>query len=269
APARPGRVRSPPARPRRAAPAGDGAAADAAYEEATLLAPADSEQRGPLLLTWGGSLLRRAAAGTGTAPVDRAEGVLREALTRLPAGAPERARARALIGSVLALRFHRAGFLPDLFESRHVLEQALRGTHDPAARAEVWLQLGRVRLELAETARDGVIGDALAAYRNAGEDSRAAHGDEPGTVTGARALHAQGAVLVLMGRPVRARTVLLAATTQWRRLTGELVEVDWDDVERTRALLAGVESARVREGVPLTPEERRQVLPPWWSWTAG
>ncbi|MCX5228627.1 SAV_2336 N-terminal domain-related protein [Streptomyces sp. NPDC006553] len=248
---------------------GDGAAADAAYEEATLLAPADSEQRGPLLLTWGGSLLRRAAAGAGTAPVDRAEGVLREALTRLPAGAPERARARTLIGSVLALRFHRAGFLPDLFESRHVLEQALRGTHDPGDRAEVWLQLGRVRLELAETARDGVIGDALAAYRNAGEDSRAAHGDEPGTVTGARALHAQGAVLVLMGRPARARTVLLAATTQWRRLTGELVGVDWDDVERTRALLAGVESARAREGVPLTPEERRRVMPPWWSWTAG
>ncbi|MET7753665.1 SAV_2336 N-terminal domain-related protein [Streptomyces sp. NPDC005389] len=248
---------------------GDGAAADAAYEEATLLAPADSEQRGPLLLTWGGSLLRRAAAGTGTAPVDRAEGVLREALTRLPAGAPERARARALIGSVLALRFHRAGFLPDLFESRHVLEQAVRGTHDPGERAEVWLQLGRVRLELAVTARDGVIGDALAAYRNAGEDSRAAHGDEPGTVTGARALHAQGAVLALMGRPARARTVLLAATTQWRRLTGELVEVDWDDVERTRALLAGVESARARDGVPLTSEERRRVMPPWWSWTAG
>ncbi|MDX2559392.1 SAV_2336 N-terminal domain-related protein [Streptomyces sp. TX20-6-3] len=248
---------------------GDGAAADAAYEEATLLAPADSEQRGQLLLTWGGSLLRRAAAGTGTAPVDRAEGVLREALTRLPAGAPERARAWTLIGTVLALRFHRAGFLPDLFESRHVLEQALRGTHDPGQRAEVWLQLGRVCLELAETARDGVIGDALAAYRNAGEESRAAHGDDPGTVTGARALHAQGAVLVLMGRPARARAALLAATTRWRRLTGELVEVDWADVERTRELLAEVESARVGEGVPLTSEERRRVMPPWWSWTAG
>ncbi|MFD3533875.1 SAV_2336 N-terminal domain-related protein [Streptomyces sp. NPDC058664] len=248
---------------------GDGAAADAAYEEATLLAPADSAQRGPLLLTWGGSLLRRAAAGTGTAPVDRAEGVLREALTRLPAGAPERARARTLIGSVLALRFHRAGFLPDLFESRHLLEQALRGTDDPADRAGVWLQLGRVRLELAETARDGVIGDALTAYRNAGEDSRTAHGDTPGTVTGARALHAQGAVLLLMGRPGRARTALLAATEQWRRLTGELVEVDWDDVERTRALLAEVESAKGREGVALTSEERRRVAPPWWSWTAG
>ncbi|MFG3035977.1 SAV_2336 N-terminal domain-related protein [Streptomyces sp. NPDC048330] len=249
--------------------AGDGPAADAAYEEATLLAPAESAQRGTLLLTWGGSLLRRAAAGSGTAPVDRAEGVLREALTRLPADAPERARARTLIGSVLALRFHRAGFLPDLFESRHLLEQALRGTTDAGERARVWLQLGRVRLELAETARDGVTGDALTAYRNAADEDRAAHGDSPGTVTGARALHAQGAVLCLMGRPERARTVLLAATARWRRLTGELVEVDWDDVERTRRLLAGVEGARAREGAPLTPEERRRVLPPWWSWTAG
>ncbi|WP_426404262.1 SAV_2336 N-terminal domain-related protein [Streptomyces sp. R-07] len=249
--------------------AGDGAAADAAYEEATLLAPADSEQRGRTLLAWGGSLLRRAAAGTGTEPVDRAEGVLREALTRLPAGAPERARARTLIGSVLALRFHRAGFLPDLFESRHLLEQALRGTDDPGDRAGIWLQLGRVRLELAESARDGVLGDALTAYWNAAEDSRTADGEAPGTVTGARALHAQGAVLLLMGRPERARSVLLAATERWRRLTGELVEVDWGDVERTRALLAGVESAGGRNGEPLTSDERRRVTPPWWSWTAG
>ncbi|MFF1508985.1 SAV_2336 N-terminal domain-related protein [Streptomyces sp. NPDC058326] len=246
---------------------GDGAAADAAYEEATLLAPADSAQRGPLLLTWGGSLLRRAAAGTGTAPVDRAEGVLREAFTRLPAGAPERARARTLIGSVLALRFHRAGFLPDLFESRHLLEQALRGTDDPAARAEVWLQLGRVRLELAETARDGLIGDALTAYRNAGEESRTADGDTPGTVTGARAAHAQGAVLWLMGRPGRARAALLAATEQWRRLTGRLVEVDWADVERTRALLREVEGAAGEGHGRLSSEDRRRIAPPWWTWS--
>ncbi|WP_328942591.1 SAV_2336 family protein [Streptomyces sp. NBC_00250] len=246
---------------------GDGAAADAAYEEATLLAPADSEQRGPLLLTWGGSLLRRAAAGTGTAPVDRAEGVLREALTRMPAGAPERARARTLIGSVLALRFHRAGFLPDLFESRHLLEQALRGTDDPGDRAEIWLQLGRVRLELAETARDGVMGDALTAYRNAAEESRTAHGDIPGTVTGARALHAQGAVLWLMGRPGRARTALLAASEQWRRLTGRLVDVDWTDVERTRTLLREVESATGGGYARASAEERRGIAPPWWAWS--
>ncbi|MGW0118375.1 SAV_2336 N-terminal domain-related protein [Streptomyces sp. NPDC003327] len=241
---------------------GDGAAADAAYEEATLLAPAESEQRGLTLLAWGQSLLGRAADGSGTAPVDRAEGVLREALTRLPAGAPDRARARTLIGSVLALRFHRAGFLPDLFESRHLLEQAVRGAQEPAARAEAWLQLGRVRLELSEVARDGLIGAALTAYRNAEEDARTAHGDAPGSVTGARALHAQGAVLLLMGRREAARTALTAAAERWRRLTGHLVEVDRADVERTGRLLAEAERT------PGGPAERDRagIAPPWWAW---
>ncbi|MFB7587426.1 SAV_2336 N-terminal domain-related protein [Streptomyces sp. NPDC056169] len=248
---------------------GDGAAADAAYEEAILLAPAESGQRGRLLLTWGESLLRRAAAGTGTAPVDRAEGVLREALTRLPGDAPERAGASTLIGSVLALRFHRAGFLPDLFESRHLLEQAVRTTDDPGARSEAWLQLGRVRLELSETARDGGIGDALTAYRNAWEDARAAHGDTPGTVTGARALHAQGAVLCLMGRPARARAVLRSADEQWRRLTGRLVDVDWDDVERTKALLRETEGATGTGYGRGSAEERRRITPPWWAWSGA
>ncbi|MFB7513975.1 SAV_2336 N-terminal domain-related protein [Streptomyces sp. NPDC056144] len=269
--------------------AGDGAAADAAFEEATLLAPGESDQRGLLLLDWGESLLRRAgdgttggrgtststSTGTGvgtdaeTASVDRAEGVLREALTRLPADAPERAAARTLIGSVLALRFHRAGFLPDLFESRHLLEQAVRGTDDPGPRSEAWLQLGRVRLELSETARDGSIGDALAAYRSAWDDARAAYGDSPGTVTGARALHGQGAVLCLMGRPALARAALRAADEQWRRLTGRLVDVDWDDVDRTKALLRETEGATGRDYGRGSAEERRRIAPPWWPWNGA
>ncbi|MFI8400861.1 SAV_2336 N-terminal domain-related protein [Streptomyces sp. NPDC085463] len=259
------RLRHATARARLYDAAGDGAAADAAYEEATLLAPADSGQRGRTLLAWGGSLLRRAAAGTGTAPVDRAEGVLREALTRLPADAPERAGARTLIGSVLALRFHRAGFLPDLFESRHLLEQAVRGTEEPGARAEAWLQLARVRLELSEVARDGLIGAALTAYRNAEEDARAAHGDDPGSVTAARALHGQGAVLLLMGRPGRAGTALRAAAERWRRLTGGLTEVDWGDVERTRTLLGTAEAAYDNPAVRPDERERRGIAPPWWT----
>ncbi|MDT9688132.1 SAV_2336 N-terminal domain-related protein [Streptomyces sp. P9(2023)] len=251
--------------------AGDGPAADTAYEEATLLAPADSGRRGRILMTWGESLMRRAATAPGQAPVDRAEGVLREALTSLPADAPERARAGILIGTVLALRFHRAGFLPDLFESRHLLEQAARTTRDIGLRSEVWLQLGRVRLELSESARVGVLGDALTAFERAGEDARSAHGDTPGTITGARALHAQGAVLSLMGRNARARTVLRAAADQWRRLTAALVEVDWSDVERTRTLLAEVGAEQNPYRPPLSAEDRRRIAPPWWTWseTAG
>ncbi|MEU6950143.1 SAV_2336 N-terminal domain-related protein [Streptomyces sp. NPDC046316] len=247
--------------------AGDGPAADTAYEEATLLAPADSGQRGRILMSWGESLMRRAAVTPGQAPVDRAEGVLREALTRLPADAPERARARILIGSVLALRFHRAGFLPDLFEGRHLLEQAARTTQDIGLRSEVWLQLGRVRLELSESARDGVLGDALTAYERSWEDARSAHGDTPGTITGARALHAQGAVLRLMGRTGRAREVLRAAAGQWQRLTAALVEVDWSDVERTRRLLAEVTADQDLPQAPPSGEDRRRIAPPWWAWS--
>ncbi|MFE2237402.1 SAV_2336 N-terminal domain-related protein [Streptomyces sp. NPDC059442] len=247
--------------------AGDGPATDAAYEAAALLAPADSAQRGRLLMAWGESLLRRAAADGGTPAVDRAEGVLREALTGLPADAPERARALVLIGSVLALRFHRAGFLPDLYESRHLLEQAVRTVRDPALRAEVWLQLGRVRMELSEVARDGVLGDALTAYQRSWEDSRSAHGDTPGSVTGARALHAQGAVLRLMGRTARAGAVLRAAAEQWQRLVSALVEVDWNDVERTRTQLAEVTAQQGTYQAELSGDARRRITPPWWTWS--
>ncbi|MFF6776010.1 SAV_2336 N-terminal domain-related protein [Streptomyces sp. NPDC012637] len=248
---------------------GDGPAADEAYESATLLTPAEGEQRGRLLLTWGESLLRRAAAGTGTAPVDRAESVLREALTCLPAAADVRSRAVVLIGSVLALRFDRAGFLPDLFESRHLLEQAVRTAREPAARAEVWLQLGWVRARLSEVALDASLADALAAYENAAADSRAAHGDTPGTVTLARALHAQGAVLHLMDRRARATQLLEAAAEQWRRLDASLLTVDWTDVERTRTLLAEVGADSRRLPQRLSRDERRRIAPPWWEWREG
>ncbi|XUM04080.1 SAV_2336 N-terminal domain-related protein [Streptomyces venezuelae ATCC 10712] len=263
------RLRHTAARARLYETTGDGAAADEAYERATLLAPAESGQRGLLLLTWGESLLRRAAAVTGTRPVDRAESVLREALTCLPGGAAARDRARILIGSVLALRFDRAGFLPDLYESRHLLDEAVRTTRttrDAATRAEVWLQLGWVQLQLSEAARDGQLVDALTAFRRAADDSRSARGDTPGTVTLARALHAQGTVLYLMDRLGHAATVLREAAEQWRRLDGMLVPLDWADVERTRTLLAEVTADPRPRPDGLSREERRRILPPWWAW---
>ncbi|MFF8378837.1 SAV_2336 N-terminal domain-related protein [Streptomyces sp. NPDC015661] len=263
------RLRHTAARARLYDTAGDGTAADEAYEEATLLAPVENGQRGRLLLTWGASLLRRAASGTGTRPVDRAESVLREALTCLPAGAADRERARILIGSVLALRFDRAGFLPDLYESRHLLDEALRATRDPAIRAEVWLQLGWVQLQLSEAARDGQLVDALTAFRRAADETRSARGDTPGTVTLARALHAQGAVLYLMDSVGSAATVLAEAAEQWRRLDGMLVAVDWADVDRTRALLAEVGADARPRPDRLSREERRRIAPPWWACGEG
>ncbi|MFF3633251.1 SAV_2336 N-terminal domain-related protein [Streptomyces sp. NPDC002250] len=249
--------------------AGEAPEADEAYERAALLAPADGALRWQLLTSWGESLLRRASARDGARIVDRAEYVLREALQALPARSAHRGRLQGLVGSALAQRFRHLGFLPDLFESRHLLGQAVRAAADAAVRAEVWLQLGRVRLEGWRRAGAPVLVDALQAYENADREARAAHGEDPGSVTSARARHGSGAVLALMGRPAAAAGAYRAAREQWQRLAGALRPVDWADVELTRRAEAepvtGEGPARaVRE---LPDEEWERIAPPWWPWT--
>ncbi|MEU1459628.1 SAV_2336 N-terminal domain-related protein [Streptomyces sp. NPDC005727] len=249
--------------------AGEAPEADEAYERAALLAPADGTLRGQLLTSWGESLLRRASTRDGARIVDRAEYVLREALQALPARSAHRGRLQGLVGSALAQRFRHLGFLPDLFESRHLLGQAVRAAADAAVRAEVWLQLGRVRLEGWRRAGAPVLADALQAYENAEREARAAHGEDPGSVTSARARHGSGVVLALMGRPAAARAAYRAAREQWQRLAGALRQVDWADVELTRRAAAepatGEGSARAVRGLP--DEEWERIAPPWWPWT--
>ncbi|MFF9177729.1 SAV_2336 N-terminal domain-related protein [Streptomyces sp. NPDC014793] len=249
--------------------AGEAPEADEAYERAALLAPADGALRCRLLTSWGESLLRRASARDGATIVDRAEYVLREALQALPARSAHRGRLQGLIGSALAQRFRHLGFLPDLFESRHLLGQAVRAAADAAVRAEVWLQLGRVRLEGWRRAGAPVLVDALQAYENAEREARAAYGEDPGSVTSARARHGSGAVLALMGRPAAAGGAYRAAREQWQRLAGALRPVDWADVELTRRAQAepttGEGLARAVRGLP--DEEWERVAPPWWPWT--
>ncbi|MFJ9820945.1 SAV_2336 N-terminal domain-related protein [Streptomyces sp. NPDC101151] len=244
--------------------AGEAGEADEAYERAALLAPAEGTARWQLLVAWGESLLRRASAGDGAGIVDRAEYVLREALKSLPARSAHRGRLQGLVGSALAQRFRHLGFLPDLFESRHLLGQAVRAAADAAVRAEVWLQLGRVRLEGWQHAGVPVLMDALQAYENAEREARAAHGSDPGSVTAARARHGSGAVLALMGRPGAARSAYRAAREQWQRLVGALREVDWADVALTRR---AEEELPAGEGRGMSEERWRQVAPPWWPWT--
>ncbi|MGW0881027.1 SAV_2336 N-terminal domain-related protein [Streptomyces sp. NPDC002671] len=243
--------------------------ADETYERAALLAPADGARRGRLLTAWGESLLKRASGPDGADVVDRAEYVLREALNSLPARSADRGRLQGLVGSALAQRFRHVGFLPDLFESRHLLGQAVRAAADPGVRAEAWLQLGRVRLEGWYHAGAPVLMEALQAYENAEREARAAYGGDPGSVTGARALHGHATVLALMGRPGAARKAFRAAREQWQRLVGALREVEWADVELTRHLAeraaAGPARPDALRGVP--EEEWRAVAPPWWPWT--
>ena len=249
--------------------AGDHPAADEAYETAAMLAPPDSTQRCELLTAWGESLLRRASRPEGAAIVDRAENVLREALKALPARSPERGRLQGLVGSALAQRFRHLGFLPDLYESRHLLGQAVRASAEDAVRAEVWLQTGRVRLELWHRAGAPVLADALQAYEAAEREARSAHGDDPGSVTAARALHGRAAVLALMGQPGAARTAYRVARDQWQRLVGVLAEVDWGDVESTRRAAEELD-ARPAPPIgrrPLPDEEWSRASPPWCPWS--
>ncbi|MFC9281177.1 SAV_2336 N-terminal domain-related protein [Streptomyces collinus] len=244
--------------------AGEAREADAAYERAALLAPAEGALRCRLLTSWGESLLRRASARDGAGTVDRAEYVLREALKSLPARSTQRGRLQGLVGSALAQRFRHLGFLPDLFESRHLLGQALRAAADAAVRAEVWLQLGRVRLEGWYHAGAPVLMDALQAYENAEREAQSAYGADPGSVTAARARYGSGTVLALMDRPGAARGAYRAAREQWQRLVAVLREVDWTDVELSRAAPAEPLASAGR----LMPEEQwREAAPPWWPWT--
>ncbi|MFJ9830488.1 SAV_2336 N-terminal domain-related protein [Streptomyces sp. NPDC101169] len=249
--------------------AGEAPEADEAYERAALLAPADGALRWQLLTSWGESLLRRASARDGARIVDRAEYVLREALQALPARSAHRGRLQGLVGSALAQRFRHLGFLPDLFESRHLLGQAVRAAADAAVRAEVWLQLGRVRLEGWRRAGAPVLVDALQAYENADREARAAHGEDPGSVTSARARHGSGAVLALMGRPAAAAGAYRAAREQWQRLAGALRPVDWADVELTRRAEAEPVTGEGPAGAvrELPDEEWERIAPPWWPWT--
>ncbi|GAA3146432.1 hypothetical protein GCM10010521_36980 [Streptomyces rameus] len=246
------------------AAAGEPGEADAAYERAALLAPADGPLRVQLLTAWGESLLRRASAGDGAGVVDRAEYVLREALKSLPARSAHRGRLQGLVGSALAQRFRHLGFLPDLFESRHLLGQAVRAATDAAVRAEAWLQLGRVRLEGWYHAGAPVLMEALQAYENAEREAAAAHGGDPGSVTAARARHGCGAVLALMGRPGAAGGAFRAAREQWQRLVGALRQVDWADVELTRRAERQPPPVDARS---LPREAWRETAPPWWPWS--
>ncbi|MGX9228739.1 hypothetical protein ACWV95_26005 [Streptomyces albus] len=168
----------------------------------------------------------------------RAEGILREALTRAPSGSPAVAKAALLLGRVLLLRYDREGFRPDLYEGCHLLEQAARQGADAESRAQAWLRLGRARALF--PAGSPQSQQAGAELTSALEEVAGAH--EQGSLTVARALHARGDFHRAQGRSQEALADYRAAEAEWQLLAGHAVDVPWDEVRRTRDRVA--ESAR-------------------------
>ncbi|GHG56848.1 tetratricopeptide repeat protein [Streptomyces griseocarneus] len=216
--------------------------ADDAYAAAVALTGRHSTRRCDLLAEWGASLLDRAEAAGEDGPVEvvgRAEAVLREAFAVSPGRSPLRARTQLMLGRALVLRFGRQGFLPDLYESCHLLEQAARQAPDGHTRAEAWLALGTARLTLSHHSAGLPVDDAAAAFDTAAKEARRLTADgEPGSVTAARALHRRGLALERMGMPRAALDAYREARREWQHLTGRLAEVPWDEVRATRESVA-------------------------------
>ncbi|GAA2071650.1 SAV_2336 N-terminal domain-related protein [Streptomyces albiaxialis] len=221
---------------------GDWRRADEAYAEAERLTARDSARRGELLAEWGAMLLREAGETT------RAEGILREALTSTPYGDGDLTqRLHLLIGQALVRRFRderartgHEGFLPDLYEGCHLLEQAARGGRTAQARAEAWLALGDARLDFPAVRgpNPGVYFDqAQTAYAESLRESERA-GEGP-SLTVARAWHGRGVLYALMGRERAARADFRAARDEWRRLAATGVSPPGEEVRATDARLTG------------------------------
>ncbi|MBO8194991.1 tetratricopeptide repeat protein [Streptomyces oryzae] len=208
--------------------AGDWEAAAEAYREAEQLSERDSAQRGELLIEWGEMLLTEAG------DLGRAEGLLREALTRAPSGSPTVARAALLLGRVLLLRYERESFLPDLYEGCHLLEQAARQGADAEARAQAWLRLGRARELFPAAAPESQ--QAVAEFSKALDELAGAR--EHGSVTAARALHGRAEFHRSQGRTQDALADYRAAEAEWQLLVGRLADVPWAEVRDTRDRVA-------------------------------
>jgi tetratricopeptide (TPR) repeat protein len=213
---------------------GDWDAADEAYASAERLTGRDGERRCALLTEWGTMLM------DGPWHPDRAEGVLREALTGAPAEGPLASRVSLLLGRALLLRYRSEHFLPDLYEGSHLLEQAARSAGEPALRAEAWLRLGVAEQEF--PAGHVRPGRARTALSRSLEEARRARDAAPGTLAVARALHASGLLKQRSGATGAALADFRAAAAEWQRLSGLLHAVPFSEVAETRDRIAALET---------------------------
>lgn len=209
--------------------AGEWNRAEGAYRSAVSLAGPDTPQRCRLLTDWGEMLLRVPERA------DRAEAVLREAVTVSPTKGALSARAALLLGRALVRRFRRERFLPDLYEGGHLLEQAAHKAPGAAARAEAWLRLSDARQELSHD--DPRTVRAEVTYGRALSESRLVDAQ---SVTAARALHGRGTLYERWGKPEAALVEYRAAAEEWRLLTEQGVDIPRDEARNTDVRVAAL-----------------------------
>lgn len=248
--------------------AGHRSAAEAAYAEAEGYTGRYSSQRAELLTEWGVMLLRAAddepvregdveaeaaaseAVGWGSpqarrdrggqsgSRANRAEGLLREALTTAPADGALAGRLQLLLGGALVDRFERDRFKPDLYEGCHMLEQAARKAPEGELRADAWLLLARAL----DSFQDGGAERAAEAFSKSVEEARRARGGTAGTVAVARALMGRAKVNERRSHLRQALADYRAAREEWQRLTSRLADdIPWNEVRETSERLAALE----------------------------
>ncbi|MFC9603024.1 SAV_2336 N-terminal domain-related protein [Streptomyces niveus] len=209
----------------------DWEAAATAYGQAERSAPRDSHERCELLAEWGEMLL------TETRHINRAEGILREALTNVTSRKPLRWSLHLLLGTALLDRYRSdragGGFLPDVYEGCHLLELSARRAADPATRARSWLLLAGARLELPEPQTH--FASAESAYGRALREI-----PDPPSLTAARALHGRAELYERMTRPFAALADYRAADGHWRGLAEQGAAVPEDEVRATRERAAAL-----------------------------
>lgn len=210
----------------------DWEAAATAYRRAERSAPRDSHERCELLAEWGEMLLVE------TGRPDRAEGILREALTNVTSKAPLRWHLHLLLGTALLDRYRDnrggGGFLPDVYEGCHLLELSARRAADPATRARSWLTLAGARLELPDP--QAHLASVESDYGRALREIT-----EPPSLTAARALHGRGELYERMARPFAALADYRAADRHWRALTAQGTPIPESEARATRERAAALD----------------------------
>lgn len=186
--------------------------ADAALRQALELLPVEASARPELLATLGRLLVEKVTRTGEPEKIDEAVKVLREAVSISSVYDPERPARQLQFARALRTRFHMYSRLADLYEAEWSLAQTERQQAEPAVRAQIDLELGDVRTQLAQRteAAEQWSGASLA-YRRAAETAE--HTGLP--LLAARAHSRHGGVLEQIAGPDRALVAYRKARARW------------------------------------------------------